>query len=112
MTRSQRETYLLMCQAGREREATDFRVKCEEAIARADANTYYLDKHEHKISAGMMIRIGDDEPEEVLLCGDDNLGINASKPAYLKAHPDAPEECYPLSEFPRADIEIVGYPAI
>lgn len=112
MTRSQRENYLLLCQTGREQEATDYRDKCEAAIARADANTNYLDKRGQKIKAGMMIRIDGGEPEEVLLCGDDNLGVNASNPAYLEAHPCALEECYPLSNFSMADIEIVGYPVM
>lgn len=42
-----------------------------------------------------------------MLCGDDNLGVNASNPAYLETHPGAYQECYPLSEFASEDIEII-----
>ena len=52
----------------------------------------------------MLISIGGKAPELVLLCGDDNLGVNASNPAYLEAHPEARQECYPLSEFASDDI--------
>lgn len=110
MTKSQRKAYMLMLQAGREDEATAYRDQVNAAIARAEANTSYVDKHGHKIKPGMMIQIDGAEPEEVLLCGEDDLGVNASNPVYLAAHPTAPEECYSLSNFSSADIEIIGYP--
>lgn len=78
------------------------------ARARANANTGYLDKHGKKIEADMLVSIGGEEPERVLLCGDDDLGVNASNPAYLAAHPGARQECYPLSAFASKDIEIVA----
>ena len=112
MTNAQRDVYMFLLMAGREDEATAYREKVEKptyisAAERASLNTNYVDKHGEKIEAGMMIRIGNDEPEEVLLCGDDNLGINASNPTYLKNHPCAVQECYPLSAFSWQDIEIV-----
>ena len=90
MTQAQRDVYMALLMAGREDEATAYRDKVEAASydsarARANANTYYV----------------------VLLCGDDNLGVNASNPAYLEAHPEARQECYPLSEFASNDIEII-----
>lgn len=112
MTKGQQDVYLLLCMAGREDEAEAYKQKVEKeayikAAEAASLNTHYVDKHGEKIEAGMFIRIGDGEPEEVFLCGDDNLGVNASNPAYLKAHPCASPECYPLSQFSMADIEIV-----
>lgn len=72
---------------------------------------HYADKHGEEIKAGYMIRIGDDDPELVYSCinefGDD-LGINASNEAYLKAHPDAVREYYSLTNFSSEDIEIIS----
>ena len=112
MTQAQRDVYMALLMAGREDEATAYRDKVEAASydsarARANANTYYVDKHGKKIEADMLISIGGKAPELVLLCGDDNLGVNASNPAYLEAHPEARQECYPLSEFASNDIEII-----
>ena len=86
MTQAQRDVYMILLMAGREDEATAYR---------------------DKIEADMLISIGGEEPELVLLCGDDNLGVNASNPAYLEAHPGVYQECYPLSEFASEDIEII-----
>lgn len=77
------------------------------AAAAANFNTNYVDKYGMKIEAGMFIRIDGGKPEEVFICGNNNLGVNASNPAYLKAHPYANQEYYPLSQFSMADIEIV-----
>lgn len=112
MTQVQRDVYMFLLMAGREDAATAYRDKVEAASydsarARANANTNYVDKHGQKIEADMLISIGGEEPELVLLCGDDNLGVNASNPAYLEAHPGAYQECYPLSEFASEDIEII-----
>lgn len=86
MTQAQRDVYMALLMAGREDEATVYR---------------------DKVEADMLISIGGKAPELVLLCGDDNLGVNASNPAYLEAHPEARQECYPLSEFASNDIEII-----
>lgn len=112
MTQAQRDVYMALLIAGREDEATAYRdkVKAEShnsARARANANTNYVDKHGQKIEADMLISIGGEAPELVLLCGDDNLGMHASNPAYLESHPGAYQECYPLSEFASEDIEII-----
>lgn len=112
MTQAQRDVYMSLLMAGREDEATAYRDRveaesCSSTRARANANTNYVDKHGQKIEADMLISIGGEEPELVLLCGDDNLGVNASNPAYLEAHPGAYQECYPLSNFASDDIEII-----
>lgn len=112
MTQAQRDVYMSLLMAGREDEATAYRDRveaesCSSARARANANTNYVDKHGQKIEADMLISIGGEEPELVLLCGDDNLGVNASNPVYLAAHPGAYQECYPLSNFASDDIEII-----
>lgn len=112
MTQAQRDVYMALLLAEREDEATAYRDKveaerCSSARTRANANTNYVDKHGQKIEADMLISISGEEPELVLLCGDDNLGVNASNPAYLEAHPGAYQECYPLSEFASDDIEII-----
>lgn len=71
----------------------------------------YFDKHGEEIKAGMKIRIGDDDPEEVFASswpnGDEDLGVNATNPEWAKRCPDLVQELYPLSQFSRADIEIV-----
>lgn len=70
----------------------------------------YVDMHGEKIRPGYMIKIGDDEPEMIYACCNDfgeDLGINASNEAYLKAHLDAAREYYSLSNFDCRDIEIV-----
>lgn len=71
----------------------------------------YTDCFGKEIVAGMLIRIGDDAPERVYACeaqdGKEDLGINASNEEYLKHHPDAEREYYPLSNFPRGIIKIV-----
>lgn len=71
----------------------------------------YVDMHGEEIQPGYMIKIGDDEPEMVYSCCNDfgeDLGINASNEAYLKAHPDGAREYYSLSNFDCRDIEIVA----
>lgn len=71
----------------------------------------YVDMHGEEIRPGYTIKIGDDEPEMVYSCCNDfgeDLGVNASNEAYLKAHPDAAREYYSLSNFDCRDIEIVA----
>ena len=63
MTQAQRDVYMALLMAGREDEATAYRDKVEAASydsarARANANTYYVDKHGKKIEADMLISIG------------------------------------------------------
>ena len=89
-------SYVVMNKIYAEHTGGDFVIK---------ADLYDLDGK--KIEADMLISIGGKAPELVLLCGDDNLGVNASNPAYLEAHPEARQECYPLSEFASDDIEII-----
>ena len=75
------------------------------------SDNYYVDKHGEEIKAGYMIKIGDDDPELVYSCVNDSgndLGINASNEAYLKAHPDAVREYYSLNNFTSTIIEIVS----
>ena len=60
MTQAQRDVYMALLMAGREDEATAYRDKVEAASydsarARANANTYYVDKHGKKIEADMLI---------------------------------------------------------
>lgn len=75
------------------------------------SNYHYVDKNGEEIKAGYMIRIGDGDLERVYSCindfGDD-LGINASNEAYLKAHPDAVREYYSLNNFSCDIIEVVS----
>lgn len=63
----------------------------------------YIDKNGKEIKAGMKIVIGNDAPEEVYDTTDDfgrqGLGVNASNPEYLKNHPTAEQEFYPLTAF-------------
>lgn len=68
---------------------------------------YYEDTNGDKIYAGDMISIAGDEPEVVFECGINDLGVNASNEAYLKAHPEAEREYYPLSNFDMRDVLIV-----
>lgn len=74
-------------------------------------NVRYFDKHGKEILAGMKVSIAGEPPEEVFHCtsqdGDEHLGIQATNPDYLRFHPDTPMEYYPLSNFNRADIEVV-----
>lgn len=70
---------------------------------------HYVDMHGEEIRPGYTIKIGD-EPEMVYSCCNDfgeDLGINASNEAYLKAHPGAAREYYSLSNFSSTDIEII-----
>lgn len=69
----------------------------------------YFDKYGVEITAGSTIKIADNEPELVYACGDDDLGVNASNEAYLRNHPEAEREFYPLSEFCREYLELVQY---
>ena len=58
----------------------------------------YFDANGREIVDGSLIRIGN-EVERVYSCGNGDLGILASNSDYLRKHPDAGEEFYPLSEF-------------
>ena len=67
----------------------------------------YYDMNKNLICAGDLISISGGDPELVYDCGEDNLGVNASNEAYLKAHPEAEREYYALSNFCMDDILIV-----
>ena len=71
----------------------------------------YHDKHGKEILAGMTIRHDNGDTELVYATedahGDDNLGILATNPDYLKYHPDCEQEYYPLSNFDMSEWEIV-----
>lgn len=63
----------------------------------------YIDKNGREIKVGTKISIEGGKSQEVYAIedshGKEGLGINASNPAYLKAHPDQEQEFYPLTEF-------------
>lgn len=67
----------------------------------------YYDMNKDRIYAGDTISISGGDPELVYDCGEDNLGVNASNENYLKAHPEAEREYYPLSNFDMNDILII-----
>lgn len=70
----------------------------------------YVDKNNEEIKPGYMIKIGNDNPELVYAtCNQsgEDLGVNASNEAYLKAHPEAEREYYSLSNFCMNDILII-----
>lgn len=69
----------------------------------------YFDKNGTEIKEGDTIRHDNGEEELVYACGEDgdNLGVNASNEDYLKAHPEAWRECYPLSQFDLREWEVV-----
>lgn len=77
------------------------------------SNSYlYHDKNGNEIKEGMVIHIeGEPDNELVYACvsqdGRDNLGILATNKEYLKYHPDADLEFYPLSNWISEQIEIV-----
>lgn len=59
----------------------------------------YKDSNGNEIKAGMVLVHEDGEEQVVFACGDDDLGFNASNPDFLKAHPEAPRQYYPLYQF-------------
>lgn len=63
----------------------------------------YIDKNNREIKAGDMISIERSKPTKVYAIqtdvGTQGLGISASNPKYLKAHPEQDEQFYPLTEF-------------
>lgn len=59
----------------------------------------YLDSKGYEIEAGMVLVHEDGEEQEVFACGDDDLGFNASNPDFLRAHPEATRQYYPLYQF-------------
>ncbi|MNW32234.1 hypothetical protein D3C74_91740 [compost metagenome] len=67
----------------------------------------YNDKNNNEIKAGMKLKHDDGEVQEVLPCGEDDLGFNASNEAFLKAHPEAARQYYPLYQFNLKEWEIV-----
>ena len=67
----------------------------------------YEDKYGEIIREGDVIRHDDGDVETIYACGDNDLGISATNPDYLKAHPEAELEFYPLSEFDLSEWEIV-----
>lgn len=64
---------------------------------------HYYDKHGKEIKAGMTIQHDNGSTEEVFAVVDqyfnDDLGVLASNPDYLKRHPDAEIEYYSLRSF-------------
>lgn len=67
----------------------------------------YKDKNGVEIKEGMLIQHDEGDLERVYPCGDGDLGVSATNPEYLKTHPDAEEEFYPLSNFCLSEWEIV-----
>lgn len=71
----------------------------------------YVDKTGEEIKEGYVIDVGDGKPEKVYKCSDqygaEDLGINASNEEYLKRHPYASREYYPLSNFAADSITIL-----
>lgn len=68
----------------------------------------YYDRNGKEIKDGMTIKNVTGEVEKVYSCGDGDLGLSASNEDYLKVHPEAEIEFYPLSEFDTTnDWEIV-----
>ena len=73
----------------------------------------YVDKNGEEIKAGMLLRFSDGSLERVYKTsgrfGEDDLGINASNEAYMKAHgiPEEFREYYSLNNFSKDYIEIV-----
>lgn len=69
----------------------------------------YHDTNGRVIESGMFIKHVDEQNvEEVFPCGDNDLGLLASNPDYLKNHPEACEEYYPLYQFNLDEWEIVN----
>lgn len=68
----------------------------------------YKDKNGVEIKAGMFIQHDEGDCEEVFACGDNDLGILASNPDYLKMHIDADPVYYPLSEFTLSEWRVVS----
>lgn len=67
----------------------------------------YKDKHGNIIKEFDTIRHDDGDSEVVYACGDNDLGVQATNPEFLKHHPEADIEYYPLSEFDLSEWEIV-----
>lgn len=67
----------------------------------------YTDKHGNLIKEFDSIRHNNGEVAVVHACGDDNLGVPATNPEFIKHHPDADIEYYPLSEFDLSEWEII-----
>lgn len=67
----------------------------------------YFDKNGNEIKSGMTIEHNDGEIQIVYACENDELGINASNEDYLKSHPSAEREYYPLYQFNMKEWSIV-----
>lgn len=67
----------------------------------------YYDKNGNPVNVGDFIRFDDGSIEQVFSCGDDDLGIMATNKDYLKYHPDARIEYYPMSQFDYDSFELV-----
>ncbi len=68
----------------------------------------YFDRNDREIMAGMHIQISGNTPKLVEVCGEDDLGVLATNPAFLEHHPDAEVEFYPLSNFSKNDLCIIN----
>lgn len=65
----------------------------------------YFDKNGNEVKVGNKIKHNDGEIEQIFICGNNDLGVNASKensPCF-----NGFGECYPLSEFDLSEWEIV-----
>ena len=71
----------------------------------------YHDKHGNEILAGMTIRYDDGDVELVYAItdgsGDEDLGIMATNPDYVKHHPNCEIKYYSLSSIGTREWEIV-----
>lgn len=74
----------------------------------------YYDKNGTLVKPGDRLFFDEDgSTEEVLLCENSysdkeyELGINATNPDYLKHHPDAKLEAYPLYQFDHNHYEVI-----
>lgn len=71
----------------------------------------YTDASGALVYPGDFLQFSDGTVEKVyLLEGSDTeyeLGINASREAYLEQHPEAVRECYPLSQFSSSDFHVI-----
>lgn len=69
-------------------------------IETRDGKNVYYDMNGDEIKEGdTIVCVTDESEEKVYSCGDDDLGICATNPEYLKYHPYANIEYYPLYQF-------------
>lgn len=66
----------------------------------------YLDCDGEVIKPGDIILWQDGSIDKVYKCGDRQLGVCATNPAYLKRHPDTEITYYPLDNFARSEYQL------